>query len=85
MEHILILTLMVGIGNGGNSAQGSGGIAMQEFPSLIACENAVTKWRTDTEIKTNWATVAYLTRSAICVPKYVPETEAVASVVQPKE
>jgi len=31
MMYILILTLMVGIGNGGHSAQGSGGMATAEF------------------------------------------------------
>jgi len=69
--YILILTLMVGIGNGGHSAQGSGGMATAEFYSLKACEAAAKKWKDDSKIKTSWKSTSYLTRSAICVPKKV--------------
>ena len=60
---------MVGIGNGGNSAQGSGGMATAEFESLKACKSAAKKWKIDSAIKTEYAHTIYLTRSAICVPK----------------
>lgn len=71
MEYVLILTLMVGIGNGGNSAQGSGGMATAEFKDLKSCEAAAKKWKKDSEIKTSGNITQYLTRSAICVKKAI--------------
>ncbi len=75
MEYVLILTLMVGIGNGGNSAQGSGGMTTAEFKDLKSCKSAANKWKKDSEIKTRWSSTTYLTRSALCVKKSITEGE----------
>lgn len=70
MVHVLILTMMIGINNGGNSSQGSGGIAMGEFDTKFLCEEAATKWLKETKMEQDrWSTVSYLKHSALCMPK----------------